>query len=144
MSRSDSSARPNGEESMLTIVSWYRQRNGWVSALTMGDSARIGAPQYNGLPQCPSSKSNTALVWPRTQYGWVVSSQYKRAYKTYNSSPRGDPLIDRRPYRHNTARYSSPPSGYTANLITPNSFYCHFAPDWALVSDNDYSAFDQN
>ena len=113
---------PNGWESMLTIVSWYRQRNGWVSALTMGDSARIGAPQYNGLPQCPSSKSNTALVWPRTQYGWVVSSQYKRAYKTYNSSPRGDPLIDRRPYRHNTTHY-------TATLITPNPIllYVHFA-----------------
>ena len=76
-----SSARPNGRESMLTIVSWYWQRNGWVSGLTMGDSARIGAPQYNGLPPCsrPSSKS---LHWWDC---WVVSSQYKRAYKTYNS-----------------------------------------------------------
>ena len=106
---------PNGWESMLTIVSWYRQRNGWVSALTMGDSARIGAPQYNGLPQCsPAPHPSLILHWlARTQYGWVVSSQYKRAYKTYNSSPRGDPLIDRRPYRHNTTHY-------TATLITAN------------------------
>ena len=65
------------------------------------------SPSIQWSPTVPEPHPSLILHWlPPTQYAWVVPSQYKRAYKTYNSSPRGDPLIDRRPYRHNTTHYS--------------------------------------
>ena len=67
---------------------WGTQRG--LEPLNTMVSHRAAEPHPSLILQC----------W--LQYAWVAGSQYKRAYKTYNSSPRGDPLIDRRPYRHNT------------------------------------------
>ena len=91
------------------------------------------SPSIQWSPTECRASSNTALVW---QYyntlEWCTEAQYKRAYKTHNSSPRGDPLIDRRPYRHNTTHTALTYLSihlHTATLITPTPIllYGHFA-----------------